>query len=126
MGKKNNKDLAHYYTRGKFTPCYHDVMNSSAYRSLSFKARCLLLEMQKIEFPNRNGSIGLSEIAAAKLLGCAPNTASVAFDELLDRGFIERCFDGDYSRGIAAEYRITYLPYYGREPTDEWKKYKKN
>ena len=104
---------------------YHGVWDSDAYRSLSSKARCLLLEIQRAEFPNRNGAVGMSERRAAYLLGCAENTASKAFEELIDRKFIERSFEGDYTNGLASEWIITYLPYRGNEPTDCWKYYKK-
>ncbi len=121
MAKRKNRAIEHYYKKGKYTPMYHDVLGSLAYRSLSPKARCLLLELQRLEFPNRNGMIGLSEKNAAKLLGVSPNTASNAFDELQNRGFVERSFEGDYTIGNASEWRITYLPCKGREATDEWK-----
>tara|TARA_B100001989_G_C24541715_1_gene467986 strand:- start:755 stop:1162 length:408 start_codon:yes stop_codon:yes gene_type:complete len=122
--RKKKKEVSHYYKRGVCsTPIYHDVWDSPAFRVLSLKARCLLLELQKLEFPNRNGRIGLSETNAAKLLGCSANTASVAFEELLEVGFIQRSFDGDYSIGRASEWAITYLPVNGREATHDWKNY---
>lgn len=99
---------------------YHHILDSEAYRSLTPKARCLLLELQYIEFPNRNGCVGLSEKRAAAFLNVAENTASKAFEELIDRGFIERSYEGDYSIGKASEWRITYLKCNSREPTNEW------
>lgn len=103
MGKKKNKPIQHYYKMGKFTPLYHDVWDSDAYRSLSPKAKCLLSEIQRAEFPNRNGKVGMSEKVASRLLNCAENTASKAFEELLDRKLIERCYGGDYTIGLASE-----------------------
>ncbi len=126
MGKKKNKHLEHYYRdHGQWRPIYVKVLESEAFLSLSFKARCLLMLLQQHEYPNRNGQLGMSEKRAAKLLRCAPNTASKAFEELIDRGFIIRSFDGDYTRGMASEWIITYLPYQGREPTNEWEEWPK-
>lgn len=125
MKKHKNQALQHYYKAyGRFTPIYHHILKSPAFRALTPKARCLLLELQYREFPNRNGRIGFSENDAAKSLGCAPNTASKAFQELIDKGFVERSFDGDYTRGLASEWILTYLPYKGREPTNDWRNWK--
>ncbi len=121
----SNKNIEHYYKRGKSVPAYHDIMDSEAYRSLSAKSRCLLLELQRIEFPNRNGRIGLTVQKAASLLRVVEDTASAAFNELIDRGFIERSLDANYLRGISREWRVTFLPCNGRPPTNEWKSYKK-
>lgn len=119
--KSNKKHLQHYYKRGQSFPIYYDVWDSKAFRNLTPKARCLLFELQKAEFPNRNGFVGMSEKRAAKLLGCVENTASKAFEELQEQGFIELCLDGDYTQGKASEWRITYIQHQGREPTNEWK-----
>lgn len=122
MVKKKRTDLEHYYKgRGGYIPVYLSVLNSKEFKALSHKAQILLLRMQHIEFPNRNGHIGLSESNAAKLLMCAKETASKALDELQKTGFIERCYNGDFTRGMASEWRITYLNYKGREPTHDWK-----
>ncbi|MCI5060187.1 MAG: hypothetical protein MRY79_03845 [Alphaproteobacteria bacterium] len=124
MAKNKKLALGHYYKHGKFVPLYHRVMDSDAYQALTFKSRCLLIELQRLEFPNRNGRIGLSETKAADILGCSPNTASAAFQELIEKEFIIRSYEGDYTRGKASEWEITYLPCKGREPLDLWRDYK--
>lgn len=121
MVTKKNKHLEHYYKGKKFVPFYKDVLKSDAFRELSCKSRSLLFDLQDIEFPNRNGHVGLSEKAAAELLGCSENTASKAFEELQEQGFLERSFEGDYTQGKASEWRITYIMCKGREATNEWK-----
>jgi hypothetical protein len=98
------------------------VFESLAYRSLSLKARCLLDEFQNLYRPNRNGRIVLPIEIAAERLGVAENTVRRAFDELQNKGFIIRTMDGDWSKGRAREWRLTYEPCNnGREPTDEWR-----
>jgi len=117
--------ISYIARKGKFIAIYEEILDSTAYKALSHTARALLIELYRMEFPNRNGMIGLSEISAGKKLSCASNTASKAFEDLIDKGFIERMFDGDYTRGKASEWRLTFLPYRGMEPTDEWKLFKK-
>ena len=124
MPKKTQQYQHYYHGRGGYVPFYYEIMDSTAYKSLSPKSRCLLMELQRREFPNKNGFVGMSEKRAADILDCAENTASKAFEELINRGFIIRNFDGDYTRGLASEWIITYLQYQGREPTHDWKHYK--
>lgn len=121
MARSRKKKYDHYRRNSGYISFYYDVWDSDAFQSLTPKARCLLLELQRKEYPNRNGEIGMSEKNAAKLLGCSENTASDAFNELQQQGLIERCYYGDYTQGKASEWRITFLQCRGREPTNEWK-----
>ena len=110
---------------GGFVPVYYDLMDSPAYKSLSPKARCLMLELHRLEYPNRNGHIVMSEQQAAIALGCAKNTASKAFEELIDRRFIKKSQEGNWYLKKATEWTLTFLKVNGREPTDDWKDWKK-
>ncbi|NCC61990.1 MAG: hypothetical protein EOM12_13865 [Verrucomicrobiae bacterium] len=100
------------------------VFESPAYRSLSLKARCLLDELQNLYRLGRNGRIVLSVERAAKNLNACNNTAKAAFEELQAKGFIVMNLDSDHTKGRAREWRLTYEPCQGREPTDEWKDWK--
>ena len=115
-----------HYRYGRFVQAFYEIWQSDARRDLTTKARCLIVELQLLEFPKKNGQIGLSEVKAAELLGCSPNTASKAFQELIDHGFIERCYDGDYTKGKASEWRITFLRCGNREATNDWKYWKRD
>ena len=97
------------------------VFESPQYRTLSLKARCLLDELQNIHRPGRNGRIVLSYETAARNLGVTYNTVSKAFLELQQTGFISLNLDADHRIGRAREWRLTYEPCNGREPTDDWK-----
>jgi hypothetical protein len=97
------------------------VFESEQYRTLSLTARCVLDELQNLHRPQRNGRIVLSVERAAIRLNVVENTVRPAFLELQKKGFIERSLDADYTKGRAREWRLTYEPCNGREPTDEWK-----
>lgn len=57
---------------------------------------------------------------AKDALGVSKPTAIKAFDELSNKGFIDLVNQHEWLNGRAREWRLTYLPYKGREPTDEW------
>ncbi|MEZ5919209.1 MAG: hypothetical protein R3D66_04685 [Alphaproteobacteria bacterium] len=88
---------------------------------MSVNARCILDELQDRYFGNNNGRICLTVEDAAEEIGRSYNTAKTAFWELEEKGFIERMLEGDYRKGKAREWRLTYEQYQGREPTDDWK-----
>ena len=120
MAKKKNLHRR-YKHEGGFIGLPTRVFDSPAYRDLSLKSRCLLDELQKVHRAGLNGRIVFSIDMAAQRLSVTPKTASNAFQELVDHGFIERMLDGNWLNGQAREWRLTYEIYNGREPTDEWK-----
>ena len=118
------KSFAPLYRRqGGFIVKHREWLESSAYRDLSLTARCLLDEFLLVHqrAPNQNGRLGLSVEKAAPRLGICENTAGPAFHELLAHGFIALGNEAVWVAGKAREYRLTFLPYNGREPTDEWR-----
>ena len=98
------------------------MFKSKEYRELSLKARCLLDELQCIYRDDRNGRLVLSVGQAAKNTGVSYNTAMKAFKELQEAGFIEQMLEHRYAKKQAREWRLTFQPCAGREPTDCWKK----
>lgn len=118
---KRKKLYENYKHEGGFIGLPKRVFESPAYRSLKLSARCLLDELQFLYRPQRNGRIGFSVSKAAERLNLTEKTVSAAFRELEKHGFIERSLEGDYRKGIAREWRLTYEPCQGREPTDDWK-----
>jgi hypothetical protein len=120
----SKKKRGQYRIKGGYVSFPLAVLKSDAYLSLTSKSRALLVYIQSLEFPERNGRIGLSEANASKHLDCSPNTASKAFDELINRGLIVCYNEGCHLSGMAREWCITYLPVNGREPTDDWKEYR--
>jgi DNA-binding transcriptional MocR family regulator len=92
------------------------IMESDAWSSSSPKARALLLELIKRGYGELfNGKIGVSVRDAANALHVTTNTASRAFRELQEKGFIiaEHIGTFDTSKGgknRATEWRLTFLP----------------
>lgn len=118
MGKKPlHKSFKH---PGGYIGLPRRVFESENYRSLSLRARCVLDELQNLHRPGRNGRIAFSVTQAAQRLNVTENTAAPAFHELAQRGFIALSQDGDWRKGKAREWRLTYEPHNGREPTDDW------
>lgn len=120
---KKRAFFKYYKHKGGITCLPNDVIKSPAYKALSAKARCLLLEMQHLWRPQINGRIVFSNKMAQERLNCAENTARDAFRELEKTGFIERILEGNWLKGNAREWRLTYQSYKGREPTNEWRSY---
>lgn len=119
---KKKKNLHKYYKHeGGFVGLPRRVFRSPQYKRLSRNAKCLLDELQDRHMPGRNGRIVLSVEELEKLLNISYVTASKAFKELEKTKFIERTFEADYTNGKAREWRLTYEPHHGREPTDCWK-----
>lgn len=120
MGKKKplHKNFKH---EGGFVGLPRRVFKSTEYRALSCVARCLLDELQHKHVGHNNGRIFFSVGNGMKNLNLSYNTVKNAFNELQKCGFIERSLDADYTNGQAREWRLTYEPCCGREPTDEWR-----
>ena len=63
-------------------------LSCPAWKALSMTARCLEMELKAIYNGSNNGELFLSVREAANRLGIAHNTASKAFKELEEKGFI--------------------------------------
>jgi hypothetical protein len=89
----------------------YDYMTAcEAYLSLCCQARAVLIESVRLYDGTNNGRIGLSVRTAAQRCRIAQGTASRAFRELTDRGFIECTKPGGFNRKFrhATEWRITW------------------
>jgi DNA-binding transcriptional MocR family regulator len=78
-----------------------------------------MLELQDVWKPSES-DVHYSTRRAATALNAGMGTASRAFHELADHGFIERVGASDWLNGKARTYRLTWLSHDGREPTNEW------
>ena len=89
---------------------YRWLLDSPAYLSLSCPARAVLIEIARSYDGYNNGRIALSVRRAAERCNIARGTASRAFDELQERGFIECVTQGSFSRKTqhASEWRLTF------------------
>lgn len=84
--KGESKHVRHYLWQ---TSC-------PAWQSLSMNARCLEMELKALYDGTNNGKLFLSIREAAKRLGIADNTASKAFKELEEKGFIKSKQKGSF------------------------------
>jgi DNA-binding transcriptional MocR family regulator len=104
------------------------MQRSEAWRSLNPPARAVWLEIQGRYNDKNNGLIPLSCREASELCNISKDTASRAFKELIDRGFIRLARDASFdSKRLARLWRLTHKidNRNGHNPTDEWKQYEK-
>lgn len=116
-GKGNNKYIKH---EGGFIGLPRRVFESSSYRGLSLSARCLLDEFQYLFRKERNGRIGMSLEKVCERLNISYKTAQKAMDELEEKRFIDNTAPANRHGSRAREWRLTYEPYQGKEPTDDF------
>ena len=102
MGKKQDK-VDQYFR------VHHYMMKAEAWLALSAAARAVYLQIGFRYNGSNNGKLALSVRDAAKECNIARNTASRAFEELVDLGFIELTREGSFDRKtrIASEWRMT-------------------
>ena len=105
---------------------YEYMLASQAYRSLSCYARCLLTELGRRYNGDNNGDIPLSIREAAELLNCHKDTASKAFRELEDRGFVRTHIKGAFNVKVrlATTWILTEYRYDDQPPTKEFMKWR--
>jgi hypothetical protein len=95
---------------------YRRHIETPAWRSLSPVARCLYVELKLLYVGTNNGKLFLSVRMAAELINVSKTTASLAFKELEERGFIRLSkpssfnMKGTARRGDAACWLLTEYP----------------
>jgi hypothetical protein len=98
------------------------LIESGAYLKLSAQAKALLILMQLQWRNEKPVDFGIRE-AMAKV-PCAKRTAQNAFRELQARGFIELVEESVFNSRTQSKsrtWRLTWLPFLWKEPTNEWK-----
>ena len=106
----------------RFVMLHHSVIDSPAYRSLSCTARSLLIEVWRRHNGYNNGQIAFSSREAAERAGVCKNTASKAFRELEDRGFLKARQRGSFRLKIrhATEWTLTGESFNGQPATKDF------
>tara|TARA_B100001989_G_scaffold249291_1_gene224325 strand:- start:2984 stop:3352 length:369 start_codon:yes stop_codon:yes gene_type:complete len=111
-------------TKGhNFVMLRHDMMDSPAWHSLSPNARCVWTEIMRRYNGTNNGKIPLSCREAAKFCKISKATASRAFKELEEKGFIKiAVFAGFKNKHrVSNHWIVTHERYDNKPPTNEWK-----
>lgn len=103
-----------------FFQFYRQIYDSHAFRSLSCIERVALLHLMYHYIPDRSEDIFMSNRRLAKEIGINKDTAGRALKRLEQVGLIRVVDESDWYRGRARSYRLTFMAYQGRQPTDEW------
>lgn len=103
-----------------------DMFDSPAWRHLPSEAQALWLHIRRRYNGTNNGEIPLSCREAAELLNISKNTASRAFERLIEHGFIKIGEDSDFRLKLRKSRRwiMTHEAYASRGPTNEWRDWK--
>ena len=103
---------------------HEEILASPAYRDLTPAARSLLTEFQRIYRPSRNGQLSIAVVNAAQLIKVHKDTALKQFNSLAEHGFIVLTKGAYWQERLAREWRLTFEECNGREPTDDWKRWR--
>lgn len=118
MPKKNRLP---FDKRGSRIVLRVQMLNSIAYSNLSVQAKVLILLLQSHWRNDRAVGYGIRE--AMKKIPCSKLIAMRAFNELEENGFIELIDESlfiDRTNCKSRTWRLTWMPYQHREPTNEW------
>lgn len=108
---------------GPFVMVREDMQASRAWRWLMPPARCLWIELERRR-KGREESVALSVREAAQLLNVGTGTASRAFQQLIEAGFLRVTENAGFnmkSGRRARRFRLTHAKYRGQPPKNEWK-----
>ena len=115
---KSSKQRDH---EGPYYMIFECYLDSPAYRDLKPPAKALLIEFLRICYPvARNGHLSISVSNASKLLNVSKPTASKAFHDLAEHGFLVLTEGQYWQERKAREWRLTIKSCIGRDPTNEW------
>lgn len=120
MGRKKKNSLPFDTRGGRVTVC-GALLRSLNYQTLSAISRALMPLLQLHWRNDKLVDYGVRE--AAQRLGCTEKTARKAFDELQERGFIvceEYAYFNSRHGSKTRSWRLTWLPYDYRQPTNDW------
>jgi hypothetical protein len=93
----------------RYVALRHYMLNSPAWRALSFPAKAALIELMKLYNGHNNGQLAMAATILADLLGCSKTHADRALNELEDKGFVGLQKVGTFRRRdrLASEYFLT-------------------
>lgn len=118
------KKSAKYKHTGGVLGVPREVIRSKSFLDMSSNAQVLMFHLQDV-WKDYEPVIHYSVRRAGQILGVGNGTATRAFKELEEHGFIQMAEESDWLNGKAREWRLTWLASRGREPTYEWKAWEK-
>ena len=120
MPNRQDKRGRTKYPDGRYIVMLFSMMQSDQYRALSGPALKVLHELTTRFNGLNNGDLSLGLEQAATLLRIGKATASKAFKELEDSGFLRRNVTGSWIKGHATTYWITFIQNKGEARTNDW------
>ena len=123
MSKK--KGSLPFDKRGGTLAINRRLLNSEAYKFLKPTDKVLMLLLHEQWRNEKPVSYGVRE--AAKKIPCSINTASKCFTTLQNLGFIECVEQSQFNTRTgskARDWRLTWLPYQDRPPSNSWEQWK--
>lgn len=122
MGRSKKHSLP-FDKRGGVLVTQRVLLASKAWGQLSSQAKCLMPLLQSHWRHDKPVAYGVRE--AMQRIPCAKGTAAKAFKQLQSSGFIvmvdESWFDSR-TKSKTRTWRLTWLPWQGKSPTNEWEK----
>ena len=106
----------------RFVKLDHFMLRHSSWRKLSPHAVAIYIQICAIYNGRNNGQITFSYRQAAEQIGCSKSSASRAFKELVDCGFLAVEKLGNWYGRQATEWRLTTYRCNERMPTNDWQK----
>jgi hypothetical protein len=113
----------YFLRKGGYFSMDRGVYDSPAYTSLSCTERAVLEGLNYYYVPGNREVIAMSARRLAKKVCINKDTAAKSLKRLAEVGFIQVVDESDWINGRARTYRLTFKPYKGRDPSDEWSKY---
>ena len=121
MSKK--KDSLPFDKRGGVIVLSRHLLNSAAYASLTPVQKVLMQLLHEQWRPDRDVAYSVRE--AAQKISCSVNTACLAFQCLMNKGFIVCTGLSEFNSQLgskAREWRLTWMPFNSKPPTNDWEK----
>ena len=122
---KRKRDPLPFDKRGGVVMLMVRMITSASYEGLSTPAKALVPFLQLHWRNDKPVDYGVRE--AQRRLKCSKATAIAVFHELQSAGFIELIDESLFSsrtQSKARTWRLTWLPYDGKPPTNDWEKIK--
>ena len=104
-----------------FVPIPYEMAQSDAWRSLSGAAVKVYVELRSRFNGGNNGDLSVSMNEAKRLLHMGKATASRAFDELEEKGFIDKIRAGQWYGKQATTWAVSDRPHGNNPPTYRWR-----
>ena len=120
MAKKKRHSLP-FDSRGGVLVMPLRLIKSLAYQGLTSQAKVLMMQMQVHWRNDKLVDYGIRE--AMKKVPCSDKTASKAFDQLQERGFItcmEESFFSSRTQSKARAWRLEWMPFNDNPPINTW------